>query len=708
MKRKGIIAGSLLAFFLFLTSCKTGGLPSSSLSSSSAASSAASSVAASSSHVSSSPSSIASSLASSSVPESSAVTMYSIDFLNFDGTVLQSSQWKEGDTPVYSGATPTRKGTDEVSYEFSGWSPEIAVVSKAASYIAQYTSTINQYTVTFEDYDGRVIDSKVWSYGALPTCEAPTRAADRTYSYEFSGWNPTVHTVDRDITYKAVYASTLLTYSITYVLNGGTNDSGNPSIYTGLDTFSLKDPTKTGHEFSGWYFDAEFTQAAGKEATGWTGDITLYAKWAVINYSITYVLDGGVNASSNPATYTYTDPTITLAQATKQSLYSISQGTLTSTDYSFEGWFKDAAFTEAITSIPAGSMGDITLYAYFTYTVSDTSGIYSRVDDSGNASTTGSYLLFGSYPQTQVTDTTVISGLTAAAGTLPTSTDPHSFTAYPYYQGGSNATAYMWYQDIDYQDELYRAVYFTAYRPTIVTYSSNASASQQDDDGYLINNLYFFHYDPIKWRILSEENNTAFVLAEVALDAQEFNSSRNSSVSDGKTYLPNDYAHSSLRSYLNGTFLNRAFDISAQQFIFSDTVDNSLASAKDKAGALTPDNVFCEDTQDKVFPLSVYEVTDENYGFTGYNDENTDNKRKRIPTAYAKSQGCYRPTSQNIDTGIIEILDNCMWWLRTPGINDSDHVEARVVGAYYSSPEFSNWIDSSVTGIVPAMKVNLG
>jgi hypothetical protein len=49
-----------------------------------------------------------------------------------------------------------------------------------------------------------------------------------------------------------------------------------------------------------------------------------------------------------------------------------------------------------------------------------------------------------------------------------------------------------------------------------------------------------------------------------------------------------------------------------------------------------------------------------------------------------------------------------MWWLRTPGINDSDHVEARVVGAYYSSPEFSNWIDSSVTGIVPAMKVNLG
>jgi hypothetical protein len=91
----------------------------------------------------------------------------------------------------------------------------------------------------------------------------------------------------------------------------------------------------------------------------------------------------------------------------------------------------------------------------------------------------------------------------------------------------------------------------------------------------------------------------------VALDAQEFNSSRNSSVSDGKTYLPNDYAHSSLRSYLNGTFLNRAFDISAQQFIFSDTVDNSLASAKDKAGALTPDNVFCEDTQDKVFPLSI-------------------------------------------------------------------------------------------------------
>jgi uncharacterized repeat protein (TIGR02543 family) len=68
---------------------------------------------------------------------------------------------------------------------------------------------------------------------------------------------------------------------------------------------------------------------------------------------ITYVLDGGTNAPGNPAVYTAADLPVTLEDATKAVA-------------SFGGWYTDAGFTEAVTQIPEGSEGDITLYAKFT------------------------------------------------------------------------------------------------------------------------------------------------------------------------------------------------------------------------------------------------------------------------------------------------------------------------------------------------------
>ena len=44
-----------------------------------------------------------------------------------------------------------------------------------------------------------------------------------------------------------------ISYSITYNLNGGTNNNANPSTYTVLYGVSLKAPTRTGYIFTGWY-----------------------------------------------------------------------------------------------------------------------------------------------------------------------------------------------------------------------------------------------------------------------------------------------------------------------------------------------------------------------------------------------------------------------------------------------------------------------
>lgn len=69
-------------------------------------------------------------------------------------------------------------------------------------------------------------------------------------------------------------------YKIIYELNGGTNDSGNPTTYTSAtETITLKDPSKEGFIFEGWYADARFNRKVTEIVKGSTGDITLYAKW---------------------------------------------------------------------------------------------------------------------------------------------------------------------------------------------------------------------------------------------------------------------------------------------------------------------------------------------------------------------------------------------------------------------------------------------
>jgi uncharacterized repeat protein (TIGR02543 family) len=70
-------------------------------------------------------------------------------------------------------------------------------------------------------------------------------------------------------------------------------------------------------------------------------------------WKITYNLDGGTNGA-NPAQYAKDDLPITLAPATKASK-------------TFGGWFDNAGLTgTAVTTIPAGTEGDLTFYAKFS------------------------------------------------------------------------------------------------------------------------------------------------------------------------------------------------------------------------------------------------------------------------------------------------------------------------------------------------------
>ncbi|WP_439182286.1 InlB B-repeat-containing protein [Carboxylicivirga taeanensis] len=73
----------------------------------------------------------------------------------------------------------------------------------------------------------------------------------------------------------------LISYGITYQLNGGVNAEGNVMNYTIEDEMlSLQPATRDGYVFKGWYSNADFT---GEEVTtipqGSTGDMELFAKW---------------------------------------------------------------------------------------------------------------------------------------------------------------------------------------------------------------------------------------------------------------------------------------------------------------------------------------------------------------------------------------------------------------------------------------------
>lgn len=153
----------------------------------------------------------------------------------------------------------------------------------------------NKYTIKFNGNGSTSGSMKNMKSCKYATSYKLTKNSYKRKGYTFVGWNTKKDGSGKSYDNKAkvkklsskdggsvtLYAQWKKTkYTIKYKLDGGKNNSKNPSkYYVTTSTITLKKPTKKGYTFVGWYTDKKFKNKVTKIKKGSTGNVTLYAKW---------------------------------------------------------------------------------------------------------------------------------------------------------------------------------------------------------------------------------------------------------------------------------------------------------------------------------------------------------------------------------------------------------------------------------------------
>ncbi len=495
------------------------------------------------------------------------------------------------------------------------------------------------------------------------------------------------------------------------------------NILNGGSVSLPQNPTKEGFVFGGWYLDSDCTHSFDEEFI--TSNIMLYAKWNECEHSI--VVNPSLAPTCEKDGYTESSYCSICNAVIEEKVVVPASGhdvgenckcancneyihdlichdgkEPTCTEFGYDEYYTCSRcdYTTYQVTAALGHQPDANCvctvcgeaahnYVNNICTVCGKSNLYSVEDG---------YIFFGTYPQSQVTDKTVIGKLTDQAGSLPDDNNAAGWTSYGYYMNGEVAN-YMWYTDLILDNEKYRGVYFTSYRGKATDVGSSANNSYQDDNGYILSTVYWFKYEPIKWRILSESNGEALILCEMIIDSQAYSAQGDYYVivNDNKVYA-NNYMHSDIRTFLNDDFYNTAFSSLQKELILLTSVDNSERSTNPDNDATYfndgANQYACENTNDFVFLLSEQEITTSTYGFST-SLGSTDIRIKQT-TAYTQCQGAF------VATGDFE--GNGVWWLRSAYyVGDHNVLCVNVEGdVSYTKPSFN-----TTCGVVPALRIKL-
>ena len=232
-------------------------------------------------------------------------------------------------------------------------------------------------------------------------------------------------------------------------------------------------------------------------------------------------------------------------------------------------------------------------------------------------------------------------------------------------------------------------------------YSSNEEGQYNWNGNY--KTYHYFKYEPIKWRVLNRNGNDAFLLADVALDDQKYNTNYED--------VDVTWETSSMRSWLNGygasvnqsktdyskkNFINSAFTSTQKNAIKTTSVVNNNNINYGTTGG--------NNTSDQVFLLSTSEVyntdTAAGYGFVKNNID--DEARRSRCSTYAHAMGTWR--YYDTDAEYTKYNGNVYWRLRS-----SSWCSASYVDYGYGLFEYID-VDEpsfSLCGVRPALHLNL-
>ena len=296
----------------------------------------------------------------------------------------------------------------------------------------------------------------------------------------------------------------------------------------------------------------------------------------------------------------------------------------------------------------------------------------------------GDQIQFGSYPQSEVLDETLISRLNSRAD---------HWVSYNYYAcdlpvgystsdgGNMFASDFMQYCDVEYNGAKYRGVKFSQFRP--VNTSRNSHTYPQEYNGYTVGTTYWFLYEPLKWKVL--DASAGMLMSTTVIDSQPFNQYwEKGKVEIGvdtwdgtaiyetvywsnpsKSGYADDYETSSLRIWLNETFYSTAFSQKQQEIML-------------------PQN------NDMVSILSYSEASSSVYGFNT-DPFSSDSARCISGSEYAHCQGL---------SGLKNLPVN--WWLGLPRYYDTKVYMVYPDGAYMGCD-----VDSTSVGVCPIIRIDM-
>lgn len=306
----------------------------------------------------------------------------------------------------------------------------------------------------------------------------------------------------------------------------------------------------------------------------------------------------------------------------------------------------------------------------------------------------GDIIELGSYPQQRVTDEALLSALDS---------QEKDWISYNYYSrtdgesaGSMESGDWMKYADFTYDGIKYRAVTFSKYMPdcTFDEASEDYSYSTQEENGYKVNNVYYFRYDPIVWCVLDPESG--LVMCEMIIDSQPFSEKFYEGYygdeecynDPGRSHYANDYATGSIREWLNGDFYNTAFSDFEKQCI-------ATSSLETKAFDEAHGKYDSEQTDDNVFLLSLDEVENPEYDFKKNNIEGP--SLPAMGSEYAKCQGLWVDDSAD---------KMSYWYLRTGG--EYSAFVCTVSSECEISTDDDGFASSNEIGVRPALRLQSG